>query len=86
MYGASRCPHCKAQKAMFGTSFSKVDYVECTTDQVKCNIAGIKGYPTWIYQGQKYEGEQTFSQLAAITGCEYAGEDTPVSPSTSSAQ
>lgn len=67
MYGASRCPHCKAQKAMFGTSFSKVDYVECTTDQVKCNIAGVQGYPTWIYQGQKYEGEQTFEQLAKIT-------------------
>lgn len=71
MYGASRCPHCKAQKELFGTAFSKVDYVECTTDTVKCNIAGIQGYPTWIYQGQKYEGEQTFEQLAEITGCPY---------------
>lgn len=71
MYGASRCPHCKAQKELFGTAFSKIEYVECTTEAVKCNIAGIQGYPTWIYQGQKYEGEQTFEQLAKITGCPY---------------
>lgn len=79
MYGASRCPHCKAQKAMFGVSFSKVDYVECTTDAVKCNIAGVSGYPTWIYQGQKYEGEQTFEELAKITGCTYSGPETTIS-------
>ncbi len=79
MYGASRCPHCKAQKELFGTSFSKVDYVECTTDQVKCNIAGVQGYPTWIYQGQKYEGEQTFEKLAKITGCEYNGTTVGIS-------
>ena len=71
MYGASWCPHCKAQKALFGTAFSKVSYVECTTDAVKCNIAGISGYPTWTYQGQKYEGEQSFEDLAKITGCAY---------------
>ena len=71
MYGASRCPHCKAQKELFGTAFSKIEYVECTTETVKCNIAGIQGYPTWIYQGQKYEGEQTFEKLAEISGCSY---------------
>lgn len=84
MYGASRCPHCKAQKEMFGTSFSKIDYVECTTDQVKCNIAGIKGYPTRTYQGQKFEGEQTFQQLAQIAWCEYDGENPSVSGGASS--
>ncbi len=73
MYGANRCPHCKAQKELFGTSFAKIDYIECTTDQVKCNIAGISGYPTWTYQGQKYEGEQSFEDLAKITGCPYNG-------------
>lgn len=79
MYGASWCPHCKNQKAMFGTSFAKVDYIECTTDQVKCNIAGVQGYPTRTYQGQKYEGEQTLQQLAKITGCTYNGAATTIS-------
>ncbi len=74
MYGADWCPHCKKQKEMFGESFAKVDYVECTTDQVKCNIAGVEGYPTWIHKGQKYEWIQTFENLAKITGCEYNGE------------
>ena len=73
MYGASWCPHCKAQKALFGSAFAKVNYVECTTDTVKCSIAGVQGYPTWIYQGQKYEGEQTLDQLATLTGCPYSG-------------
>lgn len=86
MYGASWCPHCKAQKAMFGTSFTKVDYVECTTDQVKCNIAGISGYPTWVYQGQKYEGEKTFAELAKIAGCIYEGENSTISEGASSEQ
>lgn len=86
MYGASRCTHCKAQKALFGTSFTKVDYVECTVDQVKCNIAGIQGYPTWIYQGQKYEGEQTFEELAKISGCSYGGPSSAISGGSSSAK
>ncbi len=86
MYGAEWCPHCKAQREAFGTSFSKIDYVECTVEQVKCNIAGIQGYPTWIYQGQKYEGEQTFEQLAAISGCEFQGSSAPISGGSSNAQ
>ena len=30
MYGAYWCPHCQAQKKVFGESFQYVPYVECT--------------------------------------------------------
>ena len=36
MYGAYWCPHCQAQKKLFGSSFKYVNYVECTKDIKKC--------------------------------------------------
>jgi len=70
MYGASWCPHCKAQKALFGDSFKYASYVECTTNPNLCLQNGIQGYPTWIdANGQKYEGEQSLEKLSEISGC-----------------
>jgi Zn ribbon nucleic-acid-binding protein len=75
MYGAYWCPHCQAQKKLFGSSWDKVDYVECATpgsnqqNQV-CNDAGIKGYPTWIFgDGKSISGELSLQQLSSFTGC-----------------
>ncbi|MEI6774232.1 MAG: hypothetical protein WCL18_05590 [bacterium] len=36
MYGSQTCPHCQSQKAMFGESFAKVTYVECTKEFDRC--------------------------------------------------
>ena len=73
MYGAYWCPHCKDQKALFGDAFKYVDYVECdpqgpNANPDECTAQGIDGYPTWIYQGTKYSGEQALSKLADIVG------------------
>lgn len=85
LYGASWCPHCKAQREVFGSAVSDLKYVECSSDATKpqadvCNTVsyidastgkngtGIQGYPTWIYQGKAYGGEQTITQLAQIVG------------------
>ena len=72
MYGAYWCPHCQAQKDMFGEAFQYVDYVECEGAQGNpsaCAAAGIQGYPTWIINGKKLEGEQSFDGLATESGC-----------------
>jgi len=70
MYGASWCPHCADQKALFGTSFEKVNYVECTTNEQKCADEGIKYLPTWKFaDGSTRTGVQQFSDLAEKTGC-----------------
>jgi thiol:disulfide interchange protein len=79
MYGAYWCTHCKSQKEKFGDAFQYIDYVECdakgeNANPDECAAQGIEGYPTWIYQGQKYSGEQSLEKLAQIVGFEYNAE------------
>ncbi len=75
MYGAYWCPHCQNQKKLFGESWKYVDYVECSLPNgagqtSECQIAGISGYPTWVFSdGRKVPGEVSFQQLSQITGC-----------------
>ena len=77
-YGAFWCSHCISQKKMFGQSFEKINYIECSTpdgkSQIKeCEEAGINGYPTWKFaDGSKVEGEVSFEVLSQKTGCELA--------------
>lgn len=70
MYGTYWCSHCKAQKADFGDSFQHVNYVECSQYPDECTDKGVRGFPTWIIDGIRYEGRQRLSRLAALTGCE----------------
>jgi hypothetical protein len=49
MYGTYWCPHCRNEKARFGSSFKFVPYVECTQEVAKCTAANVTGYPTWIF-------------------------------------
>lgn len=70
MYGTEWCGHCKDQKAAFGESFEYVDYVDCDENKQICVEAGIKGYPTWIIDGESYPGRQELNKLATLTGCE----------------
>lgn len=70
MYGAYWCPHCQAQKKIFGDSFKYVNYVECTKDIKKCQEKKIEGYPTWIFKnGDRIKGEASFEELAKKTAC-----------------
>ncbi len=76
MYGASWCPHCAEQKALFGKSFVHVPYVECA-DPVNprrqteaCREAYIESYPTWIRpDGARLKGVQQLTGLAGWAGC-----------------
>jgi uncharacterized membrane protein len=72
-YGAFWCPHCQKQKATFGKeAMAFVPYVECSeTDRrltVACQVAGIKGYPTWDINGQRSTGEKSLTELADLSG------------------
>ena len=74
-YGASWCPHCQAQKALFGNSEKLLPYVECATPDGQgqtqvCADAKIDGYPTWVFaDGTRQSGEQTLEALSQKTGC-----------------
>jgi glutaredoxin len=69
-YGASWCPHCSEQKELFGSSARRLPYIECSSagpgsrQTPVCNDAGIKSYPTWVINGQRYTGTQTLDALA----------------------
>lgn len=74
-YGAQWCPHCQAQKKMFGVAAKRLPYVECSPDGGPgtplapiCKELDIKEYPTWIIDGKRYEGELNMKQLADATG------------------
>jgi thiol-disulfide isomerase/thioredoxin len=52
MFGASWCPHCAAQKQLFGKSVKELPYFECSKggEQVKeCTDRAIASYPTWQF-------------------------------------
>jgi hypothetical protein len=70
MYGSYWCSHCQSQKALFGSSFQYVPYVECSEEIEKCTAAKIEWTPTWVLaDGTQLVGEQSFETLAGASGC-----------------
>lgn len=73
-YGAYWCPHCEEQKELFGASAHRLPYIECSPggrragQAAVCNNAGIRVYPTWLINGQRYEGLLSLQELARLTG------------------
>ncbi len=74
-YGAFWCPHCQAQKVLFGSSVKYLNYVECSTPDgsrqtTVCQEKGITGYPTWVFiDGTRESGEVSLKKLAEKTQC-----------------
>ncbi|RJR14013.1 hypothetical protein C4585_00885 [Candidatus Parcubacteria bacterium] len=75
-YGAFWCPHCQAQKRMFGSAQDQLPYVECSTPDGQgqlqvCIDKGIQQYPTWVFADEsRLTGEVPLAQLAEKTGCQ----------------
>lgn len=88
-YGAFWCPHCAAQKQLFGAAVSSLPYVECSTPDANgqtkvCINEGIKEYPTWIFaDGTRESGVLTLAQLSAKTGCALPQAASSTAPATS---
>lgn len=78
-FGAFWCPHCQAQKKLFGSSQKLLPYVECSTPDAKgqtqiCIDKGVKSYPTWEFaDGERLNGEIPLEKLAEKTGCMLPG-------------
>src|SRR3989339_569298 len=75
MYGAYWCSHCANQKKLFGDSWKKMMYVECSLSNKggqteECKQAKIEGYPTWEFaNGSRIEQEVTLEELSTRTSC-----------------
>lgn len=85
-YGAFWCPHCQAEKKLFGSSAKLLPYVECSTADANgqtqiCIDKGIKSYPTWIFaDGSQLTGEIPLEQLAEKTSCVLPGSEAAAIP------
>jgi hypothetical protein len=74
MYGTWWCSHCQNQKELFGNSFEKINYIECSNKareiKQECKDAGVEGFPTWQFvDGSLASGEQSLESLAEKSGC-----------------
>lgn len=69
MYGSDICEFCQAQKKIFGSSFEKINYVNCDFDKQICQEKGITAYPVWEISGKLDAGIASFDKLANATGC-----------------
>jgi thiol-disulfide isomerase/thioredoxin len=91
-FGAFWCPHCQAQKKLFGNSVKKLPYVECSTPNGQaqtqiCIDKGIESYPTWEFaDGSRLNGEIALDKLAEKTGCVLPSDESPAVNQDSGAQ
>lgn len=75
-YTAYWCPHCYDQKQLFGKeAYDIVPHIECTPDGLngdpqKCQGI-VRAFPTWLINGEVYEGTQSLERLAELT--DYTG-------------
>ena len=84
MYGSYTCPHCLAEKKLFGPSFKYVQYVEChpagpNPDLPRCAKNGVDAYPTWTIERNgttisKETGYLNARQLSILSECELPEE------------
>lgn len=74
-FGAFWCPHCQEEKSYFGSSWTKLPYVECSTpdgtSQTEvCKENKIESYPTWQFKdGSRQTGTLSLDDLSKFTGC-----------------
>lgn len=80
-YGASWCPHCQEQKALFGASQDRLPYVECSPGGPRgpaassCVSAGVGTYPTWVFaDGARVTAVMPLQELADRVGYKYEAE------------
>ena len=63
------CPACAAQENIIKENIDKFNITDCSVDSQKCIDLGITRIPTWIINGEKYEGVQSIEKLKELTGC-----------------
>jgi hypothetical protein len=69
LYTQLGCHACEAQEDLFGENYQYLTIIDCWYDNQKCIDINIEYTPTWIIDGEKYIGVQSFDELKALTGC-----------------
>lgn len=87
-YGAFWCPHCQAQKKLFGPSARLLPYIECSTPDANgqtdiCKEQKIEGYPTWEFaDGTRESGEVSLAELSEKSSCSLSTNEAPLATTT----
>ena len=68
IYTQLGCHACLIQEEMFGDSYKYLNKIDCFYEREKCLDIGAT--PTWIINGQRYEGVHSIEELQNLTGCE----------------
>lgn len=69
LYVQLGCRHCETQEKMFGENLKFLEKTDCFFENEICNDKQITATPTWIINGQKYQGVQEIARLQELTGC-----------------
>jgi len=77
MYGSDSCHFCQRQKALFGTAFTDVKYVDCDfpESKIECAEKEIEALPTWLQFAadgsvlQRHTGLLTLHELSSTFSC-----------------
>lgn len=82
VYVAWWCPHCAAQKKLFGDAFEKLNSIECAAGLPQgrlgpaCTNNGVTSVPLWeMVDGKRIPGTQPLEKLAELSGCELPAGD-----------
>lgn len=70
MFGTERCPHCKDQRQLFGSSFEQIQYIDCDQEKSLCREHNIQAYPTRMdLGGNMYVWIQSIQELKHKSEC-----------------
>ena len=72
-YGTEWCSFCAQQKQVLGDVYNQFRtqfYVDCDRNQERCSQAGVRAYPTWVINGQPYQGVQSIDALSNAMNCQ----------------
>lgn len=64
------CSACVYQESLIGEeNLEKFDITDCAYEPEKCAEFEIEKIPTWIIDGEKYEGTHLIEEIKELTGC-----------------
>lgn len=71
LYWTTTCQYCLQQKESFWTSFSKINFIDCSKNPIQCDLAKVSKIPHWsISSSVSLNGFQELEALSKETGCE----------------
>ena len=60
-YGSPLCAECESQKKVLGSTFSRIEYIDCGQNKELC--PNIKEIPAWYINKEIYYGLKTLDEL-----------------------